>query len=46
VQMYPPVARVTAALSLFFASFFVHKIFSFSLSLRHHASGRNNSESN
>nr|WP_294793565.1 GtrA family protein [uncultured Mucilaginibacter sp.] len=46
VEMYPPVARITAALSLFFASFFVHKVFSFSLSLRHHASGRNNSESN
>ncbi len=43
VHMYPPVARVTAALSLFFASFFVHKFFSFSLSLRHHASGKNNS---
>ncbi|MGY3212106.1 GtrA family protein [Mucilaginibacter sp. HD30] len=46
VGMYPPVARITAALNLFFASFFVHKVFSFSLSLRHHASGRNNSESN
>jgi putative flippase GtrA len=30
-------ARITAALSLFFASYFVHKLFSFSLSLRHHA---------
>ncbi|HEX3385736.1 MAG TPA: GtrA family protein [Mucilaginibacter sp.] len=38
VGMYPPVARPVAALSLFFASFFIHKIFSFSLSLRHHAS--------
>lgn len=36
-DMYPPVARIVAALSLFFASFFVHKLFSFSLSLRHHA---------
>jgi putative flippase GtrA len=36
-NMYPPVARPLAALSLFFASFFVHKFFSFSLSLRHHA---------
>lgn len=36
--MYPPVARPLAALSLFFASYFVHKLFSFSLSLRHHAS--------
>jgi putative flippase GtrA len=35
--IYPPVARPIAALSLFFASFFVHKLFSFSLSLRHHA---------
>ncbi len=32
---YPPVARIIAALSLFFASYFVHKVFSFSLSLRH-----------
>lgn len=31
------VARPSAALSLFFASFFIHKVFSFSLSLRHHA---------
>lgn len=37
-HMYPPVARPLAALSLFFASYFVHKFFSFSLSLRHHAS--------
>ena len=29
----PPVARPAAALSLFFASFFVHKLFSFNLSL-------------
>ncbi len=36
--IYPPVARPLAALSLFFASFFIHKVFSFSLSLRHHAS--------
>jgi putative flippase GtrA len=36
-EMYPPLARIVAALSLFFASFFVHKLFSFSLSLRHHA---------
>ena len=33
--MYPPVARPLAALSLFFASYFIHKVFSFSLSLRH-----------
>ncbi|HWZ14491.1 MAG TPA: GtrA family protein [Mucilaginibacter sp.] len=35
-DMYPPVARILAALSLFFASYFVHKVFSFSLALRHH----------
>ncbi len=40
--MYPPVARPVAALSLFFASFFIHKVFSFSLSLRHHAIQSNN----
>jgi putative flippase GtrA len=40
-NMYPPVARPLAALSLFFASFFVHKLFSFSLSLRHHATPGN-----
>jgi putative flippase GtrA len=34
-QIYPPVARIMAALSLFFASYFIHKVFSFSLSLRH-----------
>lgn len=37
LNFYPPVARPIAALSLFFASFFIHKAFSFSLSLRHHA---------
>lgn len=37
----PTVARITAALSLFFASFFVHKVFSFNLSLR-----KKNAESN
>ncbi|SDD29862.1 GtrA-like protein [Mucilaginibacter pineti] len=30
----PTVARISAALSLFFASYFIHKIFSFSLSLK------------
>jgi len=40
LNFYPPVARITAALSLFFASFFVHKFFSFSLSLRHHFPGK------
>jgi putative flippase GtrA len=42
-HMYPPLARPAAALSLFFLSYFVHKFFSFSLSLRHHAPGRTNS---
>ena len=37
----PPVARITAALSLFLASYFIHKIFSFNLSLRNHASKHN-----
>lgn len=45
-DMYPPLARVVAALSLFFASFFVHKLFSFSLSLRHHAVHPHNKKSN
>ena|ERR1700761_250724 len=46
LHMYPPVARIAAALSLFFASFFVHKFFSFSLSLRHHATGTTGKPSN
>ncbi|MDB4926504.1 GtrA family protein [Mucilaginibacter sp.] len=46
LNMYPPMARVAAALSLFFASFFVHKFFSFSLSLRHHAAGASSKPSN
>jgi putative flippase GtrA len=41
-NMYPPYARPIAALSLFFASYFVHKLFSFSLSLRHHAVAADN----
>ncbi len=41
----PVIARIIAALSLFFASYFVHKIFSFSLSLRH-ASRKTNPTSN
>ncbi|HEY2581524.1 MAG TPA: GtrA family protein [Mucilaginibacter sp.] len=45
-QMYPPLARITAALSLFFASYFVHKLFSFSLSLRHHAPGKSSTAGN
>ena len=35
--IYPPLARILAALSLFFASLFIHKTFSFSLSLKKHA---------
>ncbi|WP_352432868.1 GtrA family protein [Mucilaginibacter sp. PAMB04168] len=37
LYLSPSAARITAALSLFFASFFIHKIFSFNLSLRNHA---------
>lgn len=40
LHFYPPVARITAALSLFFASFFVHKFFSFGLAMRHHSPGK------
>lgn len=41
-NMYPPLARPLAMLSLFFASFFIHKFFSFSLSMRHqHAAADN-----
>ena len=36
LAIYPPYARIGAALSLFVASYFVHKVFSFSLSLRQH----------
>ncbi|RFZ84625.1 GtrA family protein [Mucilaginibacter terrenus] len=35
LDVYPPVARIGAALSLFVASFFIHKVFSFSLSIKH-----------
>ncbi|MDB4901776.1 MAG: hypothetical protein JWQ63_1057 [Mucilaginibacter sp.] len=42
-HMYPPVARIITALSLFFASYFVHKAFSFSLSLRRHHATRESS---
>jgi putative flippase GtrA len=45
-NIYPPVARPIAALSLFFASYFVHKLFSFSLSLRHHAVPADNEPGN
>ncbi|MDT3400947.1 GtrA family protein [Mucilaginibacter terrae] len=37
----PTIARITAALSLFFASFFIHKVFSFNISSR-----KKNAESN
>jgi len=46
LHIYPPLARVLAALILFFASYFVHKFFSFSLSLRHHAVGADNKTGN
>ena len=46
LHMYPPVARIITALSLFFLSYFVHKFFSFSLSLRHHATATTYSKSN
>ena len=44
LNINPPVARPAAALSLFFASFFVHKLFSFNLSLRQHHEPRNHSK--
>lgn len=37
LHMYPPFARPAAALSLFLASFFIHKLFSFNLKIRDHA---------
>ena len=43
----PTVARISAALSLFFASFFIHKVFSFSLSLkRNHANSEHHKPGN
>jgi len=44
--LYPPVARIATALSLFFASYFVHKAFSFSLSLRNHHAATDPTTSN
>jgi len=41
LTIHPLIARPAAALSLFFASFFIHKLFSFSLSLRHHVPADN-----
>ncbi|MEO6979029.1 MAG: GtrA family protein [Mucilaginibacter sp.] len=35
LNMNPSIARPLAGLSLFFASYFIHKAFSFSLALRH-----------
>jgi putative flippase GtrA len=46
LQIYPPVARPLAALSLFFASYFVHKFFSFSISSKHHELESTGSTSN
>ncbi len=46
LHINPVIARPAAALSLFFLSYFIHKFFSFSLSLRHHASGTSSSTSN
>jgi putative flippase GtrA len=47
VGMDADIARVTTLCCLFFASYFVHKFFSFSLSLRHHhAAGATNKASN
>jgi putative flippase GtrA len=34
LNIYPPLARIFTALSLFAASYFIHKFFSFNLSLR------------
>lgn len=45
-NIYPPVARIGAILSLFFASYFIHKAFSFSLSLRNHGTQHNNEPGN
>ena len=44
LHIYPVVARPATALTLFFLSFFVHKFFSFSLSLRHYALGKRKRE--
>jgi len=44
--VYPPIARIGAALSLFFASFFIHKVFSFSLSLKKNGAQTHNPAGN
>ncbi len=46
LHINPPIARPAAALSLFVASFFVHKFFSFNLSLRHNDAPSGNKRSN
>ena len=45
-NVYPPLARVVAILSLFFASYFIHKVFSFKLALRSHGTHKNNKSGN
>jgi putative flippase GtrA len=45
IHLQPTVARIAAALSLFGASFFIHKLFSFNLSLRQHARANNQASS-
>lgn len=44
--IYPPIARIGASLSLFFASFFIHKAFSFSLSLKNHGTPKHSQPGN
>lgn len=44
--IYPPVARIGAILSLFFASYFIHKVFSFKLALRSYGTHKNNESGN
>lgn len=44
--IYPPIARIGAALSLFFASFFIHKVFSFSLSLKNNGTPKHSEPGN
>jgi len=46
LHLAPYVARITASLTLFFASYFVHKAFSFSLSLRHHHQSKHHASAN
>jgi putative flippase GtrA len=46
LHLSPAAARITAALSLFFASFFIHKLFSFNLSLRNKHAATNHQSGN